>query len=443
VSSQILFGLLFLLIFWLSLDPFSHVDNIFLTSDPLIFLTHLVVQPYALVIMAGLLLAGVLVGRVFCGWICPLGSLIDLLDYLLGPVRRLFEREGRGPRFQKLTRTPPSLFLLGLLLPALFFAPPVLQFLHPNVWAVRILALTPLGLVFLGALVVLGTLSRRSWCKWLCPLGALYGLLGRLSVFRLGINRCSSCGTCGSCPMGAADFEARKILSHQCTLCFDFEHRCPVQGFSVSTKHRMRPVDTSRREFLVQGGLAAVGAAVSLGLGARARKPETTLLRPPGVLDEAQFVERCLRCLQCVESCPNQIIHITGPGNGAASLFTPHVEFTDYGCDYYCQVCQTVCPNFAIPLQSLQEKQKTPMGVARIDEKTCVVFKDDLNCLVCEEVCPVPGKAITIRDEAVLKDGVPVLLRYPVMKEQDCIGCGICQVGCPADPVAIVVSAGR
>jgi ferredoxin len=112
------------------------------------------------------------------------------------------------------------------------------------------------------------------------------------------------------------------------------------------------------------------------------------------VVDEVRFVENCLRCLQCVRSCPNQIIKITGAAHGFASLYTPHLEFRPYGCDYFCQVCQQVCPNKAIPLQTLAEKQTTPIGEARIDEKVCVVFKDKVNCLVCEEVCPVPEKAI-------------------------------------------------
>ena len=169
------------------------------------------------------------------------------------------------------------------------------------------------------------------------------------------------------------------------------------------------------------------------------RAAATTLLRPPGVVDEAQFIERCLRCLQCVQSCPNEIIRITGPRAGLASLMTPHLEFGEYGCDYLCQVCQKVCPNFAIPLQTLEEKQATPIGKAKISEDDCVVFRDKLNCLVCEEVCPVPGKAITIRQETVLKDGERIVLRYPEMDDAKCIGCGICEAGCPATPIAIVV----
>ena len=169
---------------------------------------------------------------------------------------------------------------------------------------------------------------------------------------------------------------------------------------------------------------------------------QTSLIRPPGVTavsNETEFVQRCLRCFQCVRSCPNGIIDITGTGSGFDSLFTPSVQFEQYGCDYNCQVCQLVCPNYAIPLQTLQEKQKVVMGLAVIEEDLCVVFAKDTNCLVCEEVCPVPEKAIKIEEKTKLVNGEPMLLRYPVMDNNLCIGCGICQALCPAEPKAIVV----
>jgi len=164
------------------------------------------------------------------------------------------------------------------------------------------------------------------------------------------------------------------------------------------------------------------------------------LLRPPGVVIEARFLENCLRCQQCVRSCPNGIIKIADQRHGLASLFTPHLRFGPYGCDYYCQVCQQVCPNRAIPLQRLEDKQKTPIGVARIDESACVVYKQGFNCLVCEEVCPVPGKAIRYEVKENPEDPAQAL-QEPKMIADRCIGCGICEARCPAEPVAIRVFA--
>jgi Pyruvate/2-oxoacid:ferredoxin oxidoreductase delta subunit len=124
-----------------------------------------------------------------------------------------------------------------------------------------------------------------------------------------------------------------------------------------------------------------------------------------------------------------------------SSFLTPRLRFDRNGCDFRCQVCQLVCPNNAIPLQTLWQKQRTLIGLAVIDEKKCVVFKDKRPCLVCEEVCPTPAKAVVFhREERILRPSGPTRLKYPEVVTSLCIGCGICQANCPADQVAIVVS---
>ena len=158
------------------------------------------------------------------------------------------------------------------------------------------------------------------------------------------------------------------------------------------------------------------------------------MIRPPGVLDEERFAQRCLRCFQCVRSCPNQIIKISRLSVDLRSVLTPSIEYGEYGCDYYCQVCQQVCPNYAIPLQPLELKQRTRMGLARIDESLCVVYAEKINCLVCEEFCPVPEKAIKVITETRVVEGRETELRYPVMSPSLCIGCGVCQANCPITP---------
>jgi polyferredoxin len=462
IVSQALFFGLFLFVFIRSLDPFAALENPFLRFDPLIFLTNPEANLAVIAAVAALLFLAILLGRVFCGWICPLGSLIEALDFVLSPLRRRNPVALQHfPKRKLLVRYPASVLLLGAVLVTVFTPAPVLQFLHPNIWIIRIVSLTTLGLVFFGLLLLFSLFARRLWCTYLCPLGALYGLLARIPLFRLRISACNSCGRCDRCPTEAANYREREIMAHQCLVCFDYESECPTQGFRFSlpgvgsgqgapaaagtapaSRRTTAPPSPSRRSFLKHGVQLIAGFAVGgllTGIG-YLRRRVTNLLRPPGVVDEARFVENCLRCLQCVRSCPNQIIKITGGEHGFASLYTPHLEFRPYGCDYFCQVCQQVCPNRAIPLQSLEQKQSTPIGIARIDEKTCVVYKEKLNCLVCEEVCPVPEKAIRYDQTGErTADGEP--LREPKMVPEACIGCGICEAKCPAEPVAIRVFA--
>jgi polyferredoxin/Pyruvate/2-oxoacid:ferredoxin oxidoreductase delta subunit len=460
IASQGLFLAAFAWIFIRSRDPFAVVQNPFLALDPLIFLTHPVLSPLVLGTIGALLAAAVLLGRVFCGWVCPMGSLVDLVDLALSPLRRINPvRLDRWGGRKGLARVPPALFILGISAVTAFVMPPLLPFVHPNVWIVRIFSLSWLGLGFLVFVAAAAVFARRLWCVYLCPLGALYGVLGSFSLFGLRIDRCSDCGRCGSCPMEAADPGGRAVLAHQCTLCFDFEERCPVEGFAFGVRRRragrvkagvreLSPTaegrfDPSRRMFLLSAGVLAAGLAVG-GLAGAARRlagrvAGTRLLRPPGVTDEALFLQRCIRCLHCVQSCPTRIIRATGLEAGTPSLFTPGLTFEKQGCEYQCQVCQVVCPNAAIPLQTLAQKKLSVIGLAAIDESTCVVFKDRKQCLVCEELCPIPEKAIVFETRASRTDAGGVSLRFPVVVPRRCIGCGICQANCPASPVAITV----
>jgi polyferredoxin/NAD-dependent dihydropyrimidine dehydrogenase PreA subunit len=485
IASQAAFLLLFAWAYARSLDPFSAFPNPFLRFDPLIFLTNPRLDLWLLAPILALLLVTMVLGRFFCGWVCPMGALIELSDFLLTPLRRANPLRLRGvsPR-SLLVRFPPAIALFGASLLGAFVTPGLLPYFHPNVWAVRIFSLSTLGIVFLGLVVASSLFGRRLWCAYLCPLGALYGLLSRVSFLRLAIHGCAGCAACARCPMNAADHRGRTVLAHQCTLCFDFEHSCRAEVFSFGparaqasskpartgrrggaspdssaevkgTVARASAFDASRREFLILGagivGGAIVGAALGgLGFAGRlgagrsggaASGALTPLLRPPGVVDEARFLRRCIRCLHCAQSCPNGIIESTGLEAGAASLFTPRLNMEKNGCDFRCQVCQQVCPNQAIPLQSLSEKQTTPIGLAAIDQNRCVVFKDKKPCLVCEEVCPTPKKAVVFaRQERIVQGSRTVTLRYPSVASALCIGCGICQANCPADRTAITVS---
>ena len=438
IGSQIAFFGVFLTLFLLSLDPFSAEVNPFLRFDPLIFFTNIVPAPLTIAVITAIILVTLIVGRFYCGWVCPLGSVIDLIDRLTKPLRKI------NPLFKKslfskgwLSSYPPSLFILGGLLVTLFFAPPVLQFFHPHVWIVRIFSLSKAGIVFLGFLIILSGISTRLWCILLCPLGALYGIIGSASVLKLGIESCSRCGKCNLCPTDAADHTKKRVAAFRCILCFEFEHLCPENGY-IYRRKRIK-FDHSRRTFLKNGAVLSLGLLSGAVLSVVDRPKRTSLLRPPGVRDEQRFIRRCLRCFQCVRSCPNGIIRITGLEAGWDSLGTPSIEFGEYGCDYYCQVCQEVCPNFAIPLQTLPEKQRSVIGVASIDETSCVVFAKDTSCIVCEEFCPVPQKAIKLHEKTIIKAEESIVLKYPEVASDLCIGCGACEANCPASPVAITV----
>jgi formate hydrogenlyase subunit 6/NADH:ubiquinone oxidoreductase subunit I len=115
-------------------------------------------------------------------------------------------------------------------------------------------------------------------------------------------------------------------------------------------------------------------------------------------------------------------------------------------CDYNCTLCGQVCPTGAIEKLTLTEKAKVKIGTAMIDTGRCLPYAHARPCLVCQEVCPVPKKAIWLEEkEVVNRDGKKLTLNQPHIDLELCIGCGICEAKCPVlgKPAIYVISVGE
>lgn len=103
-------------------------------------------------------------------------------------------------------------------------------------------------------------------------------------------------------------------------------------------------------------------------------------------------------------------------------------------CDYSCNACGLVCPVRAIPPLSLPEKRGRVIGQAYIDKNRCIPWADHRDCIVCEEMCPVPDKAIKLeRVDVPHPDGGMVSIQQPYVVRERCNGCGICEYKCPVN----------
>jgi len=108
-------------------------------------------------------------------------------------------------------------------------------------------------------------------------------------------------------------------------------------------------------------------------------------------------------------------------------------------CDYSCTACGDACPTAAIPRLSLEDKRLTVIGHATIDRNRCLPWADNITCLVCEEMCPLPEKAIILEDVTVTTPtGETVAVRRPSVVHERCIGCGICENRCPLNGEAAI-----
>jgi ferredoxin len=117
---------------------------------------------------------------------------------------------------------------------------------------------------------------------------------------------------------------------------------------------------------------------------------------------------------------------------GLEGFWTPLLDARNGYCEYTCALCGQICPTGAIAPLPLEKKKVTRIGLAYFDRSRCIPWYRNEDCLVCEEHCPTPDKAIVFRlEEGILLDGQKRLVKRPYVREDLCIGCGICVTRCP------------
>lgn len=428
------------------------------------------------------LLLTIILGRVWCGWICPLGSLLDLFNFHSGKKRVINPAEGwRLVKYSLLVAVLTAAIFANLSL--LVFDPITLLWrsLSASLWpaldtAVSAVEKTLFAIPFLQdpitafdggirplvfpqtpalyrdgalyALVFFGILglnvfTPRFWCRYLCPLGAFLGLISKVSIFHRQVNEsCKSCGVCAAnCPTATID-PNRQFASDpgECIVCMDCIDDCPrqsntfVAGFGMA---RWNTYDPSRRQVIGLIGATVVGVALAQS-PVDPNHPQPHLIQPPGARENG-LLEKCIRCGECSRACPTNAIQPATGEAGLVGLWTP-VLITRLGyCDYSCNACGQVCPVQAIPPLSLADKRTKILGVAVIDQNRCIAWAQHKPCIVCEEMCPVPEKAITL-EKPPSSDGSPIpdRLRVPRVLTDQCIGCGICEYRCPVGGEAAI-----
>jgi ferredoxin len=206
---------------------------------------------------------------------------------------------------------------------------------------------------------------------------------------------------------------------------------------------RQSRLDLSRR-FLLTSGLAGFGGGLLFRTGAKGqgRSFDPALIRPPGSLAEEDFLAHCIRCGECMKVCPTNAIHPTLLEAGLEGLWSPVLKMKIGYCEYECTLCTQVCPTQAIKKLTVEEKQQVKIGLAFIDKNRCLPYAFARSCIVCEEHCPTPKKAIWFEEvEVVNSRGEKVLVKQPHVDPELCIGCGICETKCPvADHGAVFVT---
>lgn len=418
--------------------------TIFLLSDPLIAIsnalaTHALYR--GLLWSLTILIPTFFLGRFFCGWICPLGS----LNHFFGSLK---SEKKRGPRLIESNRYKVwqtlKYYLLVPLLVSAALGGAVLTFVDPISLLFRSLTLSVLPAINVALNAVLGVLYRsgipgfgfvadalrfllqtslvsfrqphfrqaffiglifvaimtlnlrvtRFWCRALCPLGALLGAVSRWSI--LGIEKnaadCDECRRCLlHCQGGDDPIPGARWRKAECHLCFNCLSDCPTSGikfkFFPAAPAGQSTVEIGprlQRRKLITSVAAGVALLPILRSGtAFATERSPRLIRPPGSLDETGFLARCVRCDACSKVCPNNSIQPAFGEAGIEGLWTPVLVPRVGYCEPSCTLCGQVCPTGAIWEITQAEKAWLP-AASKPDAKPVRIgtaFYDQGRCL--------------------------------------------------------------
>ena len=441
--------------------------------DPLLLLGQAAHQEWLLLVIGAplfLLSLSILIGRSFCGWVCPMGSVLDLVHALTGGRRfrrrKLLAGGGGGTHRNEWLRYYLlaailvggllSSQLLGLFDPLVIFQRTATTLMN-DLFATQEIGLriyfSIISLVFIG-MVALEFWQPRFWCRNLCPLGAIIALASRWSLLNRRVtSECTNCGEClRMCPMRAIPREVHNTDYSDCTFCLECEGACPKEGISFGfgtlvkkswqkdepgpdadpikrRQGKYMPTATingqnrlTRRVF-IDGAIAGVAGAAIVPLVGLSSHSE--VIRPPGALPEKEFVRTCIVCQECVRVCPTGGLRPTFLESGLAGIGTPQLVSRQGACSIKpsCpDLCAKVCPTGALrPIRPEQLK----VGLARVDHSLCLAWDQGTRCLVCVEAC--------------LNDAAQAYQGRVTIDAQKCTGCGRCESGCPVAGSAIRV----
>lgn len=385
-----------------------------------------------------ILIPTLFLGRFFCNWICPLGSLNQCVGWTFRRFRPSEDVEANRYRARQRIK---YYILVGLLAAAAWgslqiglfdpialvyrsFSTAVFPAAERTVSAAHGGGRIYQGAWFIGFLLfgflAANLLWPRFFCRVLCPLGAMLGVVSRFTWWRIERDpvACNGCNRCLLHCEGACDPHA-ELRTSECLVCFNCIEECPENALRFQLfpprGHEVPGTDVSRRKAIFAAVAGVLFFPFVRTSGRSTRDFSSRLIRPPGACEELGFLERCIKCAQCMRVCPTNVLQPAWFEGGLEGLWTPVMNFRIGFCQVQCTACGQVCPTGAIlPLAvdqklgfgAFAERGPVRLGTAHFDTGRCLPHSKNIPCVVCEEVCPTSPKAIyTVRERRTVRGG--------------------------------------
>ncbi len=427
-----------------------------------------------------LVLLTVLLGRLYCSVICPLGVFQDVVSRL-ATVRKK-NRFTYSPALSWLRYGMLAIFVVALVagigsvvallapyssygrIASNLFAPlygwgnnllayfaeraDSYMFYTTEVWIKSL----PTFIIAVATFIILSILAwrnGRTYCNTICPVGTILGFIARFSIFRpvIDTEKCHNCSLCARrCKAACIDYKNHQIDYSRCVACMDCIDACKSGAISYTYRRKntketpKAQPDATRRNFLTGVGVLAttlvvkaeekkVDGGLAVILDKKAPQRATPIV-PPGAMSLRHLSQHCTGCQLCVSVCPNEVLR---PSTALATLMQPEVSYERGYCRPECTKCGDVCPAGAIRSLTPAEKSATHIGRAVWIKENCIPLTDGQSCGNCARHCPT--HAITMipshPDDASS-------IKIPIVNEELCIGCGACENLCPARPFSAI-----
>ena len=450
------------------------------------------------IVVAVLVILTLLLGRIYCSVICPLGIMQDIIARLNRKKNRYsYSGEKRVLRYAVLVVFVVLLVVgLGafaallapyssygriaenLLRPVYLFGNNILAsiaehfnsyaFYHADVWIKSL----PTFIIAAVSFVVIGYLAwrgGRTYCNTICPVGTVLSFFARFSLFKIYFDedKCRKCSKCSkNCKASCIDYKNMTVDYSRCVTCGNCLEQCSFDAlhFGMRAKKKVergerneertekKGVDEGKRAFLLGAALATTGAAIAQvkkktdgGLAVIEDKEapnRTTPITPPGSYSAKNMAQHCTACQLCVSECPNEVLR---PSTDLMTLMQPTMRYERGYCRPECNRCSEVCPTGAIEPIKKEDKTSIQIGHAVWVKHQCIPVMTDadkdqetVECGNCARHCPTGAiLMVPLRED---DEESPMV---PTVNAAKCIGCGACENLCPARPFPAIYVEGH